>query len=343
MALCDALSEDLPYGEAVHAAIKQEDWPAYQEAIDFINSSADIDVVCLQHEYGIYGGHAGEFAAQFVEKLKKPVVATLHTILSEPTDTQREILQRICHKASSVVVMLEQGATVLSDTYQVPRSKIIVIPHGVPRFSVDNLESWKNDMGLSNQTIMCGINLISPSKGIEYGIKSLPEIVKHVPDFLYLVVGATHPVILARHQGRDEYREQLQSLSEELNVADHVRFINKYVSLDDLVKYVAISDFYLTPYIDPQQVTSGALSYAIGAGKVCISTPYLYAREMLNHDRGVLVPFRDHDAIANSVINLVKNPEEKLHIEQGALETGRSMNWEHVAEQYLQLFRTVLQ
>jgi glycosyltransferase involved in cell wall biosynthesis len=342
MAMCDALSEDLPYGDMVQVAIKQEDWSGYQEAIDFINTSSDIDLVCLQHEYGIYGGAAGEFAAKFVESLDKPVVATLHTILSEPTETQHHILQRICAKAEAVVVMLEQGAAVLSSTYQVPQSKIVTIPHGVPHFTVEGLPQWKKEKGLDNRVIMCGINLISPSKGIEYGIKSLPEIVKHIPNFLYLVVGATHPVILAKHQGRDEYREQLQSLSEELNVSQNVRFVNEYVSLDDLVKFVAVSDFYLTPYIDPQQVTSGALSYAIGAGKVCISTPYLYAREMLSKDHGILVPFRNHQAIAEAVVNLVKNPKEKKFIEQNALATGKSMNWEHVAEQYLQLFRSVL-
>ncbi len=342
MAMCDALSEELPYGKAVKYAIKEGDWSDYAKALKEINQDPDIDMICLQHEYGIYGGETGEFAATFIEKIKKPVVTTLHTILSEPTPSQLKTLQRICHRADAIVVMLEQGARVLSNVYGVPAEKISVIPHGVPQFSVDNLQTWKKDMKLENRIIMSSINLISSSKGIEYGIQSLPEIVKRVPNFLYLVVGATHPVLLARNQGRDDYRQKLQQMSEELGVADNVRFINQYVSLEELVKVVAASDFYLTPYIDPQQVTSGALSYAIGAGKVCISTPYLYAREMLNQDRGVLVPFKDYQHIADAVIDLIDHPHKKTLIENNAYATGKSMNWENIARQYLKLFNSVL-
>jgi glycosyltransferase involved in cell wall biosynthesis len=297
----------------------------------------------MQHEYGIFGGDkAGQYAAEFVEKLHKPVVTTLHTILSEPTVDQLGTLQRICRKASAIVVMLEEGARVLSKVYQVPSNKIFVIPHGVPQFSVNDLDGWKKDMDLQDRVIMSSINLISPSKGIEYGIRSLPKIVEQVPNFLYLVVGATHPVLLAKNQGQDAYRDKLTQLSVDLNVADHVRFINEYVSLEELIKVVAASDFYLTPYVDPQQVTSGALSYAIGAGKVCISTPYLYAKEMLNRNRGVLVPFANSDAIAQSVTDLMAHPTKKHAIERNALSTGRSMNWENIAQQYLQLFKTIL-
>lgn len=342
IAMADALSEELPYGKEVKRTIKQGEWEAYQALADQINKDSSIDLVCLQHEYGIYGGDTGEYAAKFAEILEKPIVVTLHTILSEPKPTQRQILQRICTKSSAVVVMLEQGAKVLASVYNVPATKIKVIPHGVPHFSVPRLEDWKKSMDLENRVVMSSINLISSSKGIEYGIQALPEIVKQVPNFLYLVVGATHPVLLARANGRDEYREQLQKMINDLGVADHVRFINRYVSLDELVHVVAASDYYLTPYIDPQQVTSGALSYAIGAGKVCISTPYLYAKEMLNNNRGVLVPFKNHVAIAEAVVNLSKHPQEKASIESKTQATGKNMNWNNVARQYLELFASVI-
>jgi glycosyltransferase involved in cell wall biosynthesis len=341
MVMCDKLSEELAYPEEARFIVRESEWSDYQRAAEEINKSEEFDLICLQHEYGIFGGEGGEYGVRFIEMLKKPIIATLHTILPTTSPKNVENLQRVCRKAERVIVMLEAGADILHRTYKIPREKIAVVPHGVPQFTSGSVEISKKELGLQNNIVMTSINLLSSNKGIEYAIRSLPEIVEQFPNFIYLVVGQTHPVILANANGQDEYRNHLITLARKLGVQRNVVFINRYVSLKELISIVSASDFYVTPYTEPQQVTSGALAYAIGAGKVCISTPYLYANQMLGKGRGVIVPFQNSEHIAKSIISLIRNPSQKRQIEQKAHHIGKLMTWRNVGKQYLQLFNSL--
>lgn len=340
VALMDSLSENLPYPSRVVFKVRQKVWADYQKAALLINKSS-ADMVCLQHEYGIYGGDYGNFVLPLIDKIKKPIIATLHTVVPKPDKKHLKITRSLCRRSSFVVVMLEEAARILSQKYRIPPSNIIVIPHGVPNFSNFTTQTAKEKLGLSGKTVMTSINLLSHYKGVEYAIKSLPEIVKKVPNFIYQIVGETHPDYLRQMGGVDTYRQGLQALARRLGVSPYIRFVNKYISLEELVGFIEATDFYVTPYIDPGQITSGALAYAVGAGKVCISTPYLYAKEMLSGGRGIIVPFAGSGEIARAVINLAGNPEQMRQHQQKTYRVGKLMTWPYVASQYLELFNLV--
>ncbi len=342
VAMKDDVSSKLDYPDEVKLTIHQNSWSDYQRAIKYINSSKNVDIVCLQHEFGIYGRRDGEMVVKFIRQINKPILSTLHTVIPAPSPNLRKIIRQIYDQSSFVVVMLEAGARILAEDYGLDKQKIIVIPHGVPQFQLGEVDSWKQKLGLDENKVMSSVNLLSASKGIEYAINSLPEIIKEVPNFIYLVVGETHPGELAKSNGVDGYRDDLIKLSKRLKVEKNVRFINEYVSLDDLIGYVSASDFYITPYVNPQQITSGSLAYAIGAGKVCISTPYLYAKEMLGKNKGILVPFKGSKEIAGAVIEMVKNPDRKRALEIEAYRVGKNMTWDRVGGQYLQLFNKII-
>ncbi len=321
----------------------QQDWADYKKAIKYINQSPDIDLVCIQHEFGIYGGVDGEMIIPFIKRIQKPIVTTFHTILPNPNKKQIKIIQLIAHKSKYVVVMMKTGAKLLQQVYSIPEDKIRIIPHGVPNFPKFGAKLWKTKLKLEDKVVMSSVNLLSPAKGIEYAISSLPEIVKVIPNFIYQVVGQTHPNELKNDHGRDIYREKLLKLADDLKVTDYIRFVNKYVPLEDLVGFISATDYYVTPYIDPQQITSGALAYAIGAGKTCISTPYLYAKELLGSKRGILVPFEGSNEIAKAIINLHKNPELKKTYETKTYQMGKLMTWDKVAMGYQMLFKNAIQ
>lgn len=342
IALDNDISKKLTYSRDVKVRIRENEWVDYQNVIDYLNSPSGPEVISLQHEYGIFGKNAGKFAALLTDLVDKPVVTTFHTILTDPSRLKREIVSRISDQSAFVVVMLALAASILENKYQVDPKKIVVIPHGVPDFPRLHPREWKTQLGLNDRVVMTSTNLLSPTKGIEYAVGSLPEITKVIPNFLYLVIGQTHPVYLTETGRQDLYRQRLRDLAKQLGVQQHVRFIKRYVSLKELVNYIGASDFYVTPYLDPQQSASGSLSHAIGGGKVCISTPYLYAGEVLSRGRGILVPFRDSHAISQAVVRLAKNPKRLQEYERRAWQFGRSMTWVNVAHQYYHLFNTAV-
>src|SRR5579884_536179 len=337
-AMVDEASSSLTYPKEVAYVIRQELWEDYLSLIQIINFTNKYDLICVQHEFGIYGGDLGEYIARFLEDINKPVITTLHTVLPKPTKLRKEIIQRVCGNSKKVVVMLKNGQKILNEVYGVPNYKVEVIHHGVPEFNLGDPKDVKKQLKLDDKVVMSSVNLLSPVKGVEYAIRALPEITKVVPNFVYQVIGETHPSEIRNNEGEDVLRKRLMRLAKKLGVEKNIRFINEYVSVPDLVKYVTASDFYITPYLDPQQSSSGALSYAIGGGKICISTPYLYAKEMLKKGAGILVPFRNSRAIAKSVVQAIKDEKVRRAMESKTKVIGKNMTWVSVGKQYDRLF-----
>ncbi len=327
------------YPWEVKYRIGQEDLAAYSAAADYVNSSS-AEIVCLQHEFGLFGGKDGEYILEFLKQVKKRIVTTLHTTPEKPTPNQKRIIREIFRYSDAVVVMIDPVVERLLKIYKVPKNKIVTIHHGVPDLPFGGTEHFKRLTRLKSKIVMSAINLISENKGLEYAVGAIPEIVKQFPNFLFLIIGVTHPVVKKREG--EKYRRKLQTLVKQLGLTDNVRFINNYLSLEDLLDYLRATDIYVTPYLDPQQIASGTLSYAVGAGKVSISTPYLYAQEVLNEVRGVLVPFRDSTAITKAVLEVLRDKNYRASLEQEAYRFGRMMTWPSVALAYFDLFNLVL-
>jgi len=331
--------DKINYPPEVKFKIKQNEVDSYIKAAGYINKST-ADIVVLEHEFGLYGGEFGEYIIRLAEQIKKPLIITVHTIPDNPDIGYGLALKDIIKFAYKVIAMMPQSIQKFIKKYNYPEENIEIIPHGVPDISLESNDKYKRKKGFKDKIILGNINLLSEIKGLEYIIEALEEIKRHFPNVLYLIIGQTHPVV-SKIEG-EKYRNFLKRKIKQLNLRDNVRFINKYMSLEELVVWLKVIDIYITPYLDPEQSASGALAYAIGAGKACISTPYLYAKEILEHGRGVIVPFRNSQAIANAVIDLCKNPEKKLRIESKAYKFGRLMTWYNVALQHLQLFNEVL-
>lgn len=327
------------YPWEVKFRINQEDVTNYISAAEYINSSS-AEIVCLEHDFGLYGSRDGEYILEFLKRIKKKVVTTFHTVLENPSQNQKRIIQEIAKYSDALVVMIDPGVKRLVDVYEVDSNKVAVIHHGVPDIPFGGTEHFKEETKLTGRTVMSAINLISPNKGLEYAIEAIPGIIKKIPDFLFLIIGETHPVVKKRFG--EKYREELQSRVKKLKIEKHVQFINHYLSLESLIDYLRATDYYVTPYLDPEQIASGTLSYAVGAGKICISTPYLYAQEVLNGNRGILVPFRDSKAIAQAVLSVSTDQSKKESLEREAYKLGRVMTWSSVALDYLDLFNLVL-
>ena len=337
-AMDNKISEGLRYPHEVKFRLRQEVKEDYDEVVNYVNETGEIDIVVIQHEFGILGGDSGDLVLEFMEKLQKPVVVTLHTVLEKPTPKTKEIIMRMGRRAEYLVVMLEAAREMLVNKYKVDRRKIMVIPHGVPDFP--RFTNGKKKLGLYGKVVMASANLVSSSKGIEYVIAAMPEIIKEIPEIVYLIVGETHPVVKLTEG--EKYRNKLKKMAKDLALGRHVKFVNKYLPLQKLINYVAASDIYITPYLDPQQAASGSLAYAIGAGKACISTPYLYAREMFNLGCGKLVPFADSEAIARTVIETWKDKQSRAECEGKAYDLGRTMTWYYVGHQYYHLMQHAL-
>ena len=327
------------YPWEVKYRIQQDDLEAYLAAADYVNSSS-AEIVCLQHEFGLFGGKDGEYILEFLKRVNKRVVTTLHTTPEIPNPNQKRIIKEIFKYSDAVVVMTEPVVDRLLKIYKVPKGKIAIIHHGVPDIPFGGTEHFKRITRLKGKIVISAINLISDNKGLEYAIAAIPEIVKQFPNVVLLIIGETHPVVKKKYG--EKYRQQLESLVKEYKISDNVKFINKYLSLEDLVDYLRATDIYITPYLDPQQIASGTLSYAVGAGKVSISTPYLYAKEVLNNNRGVLVPFRDSAAISQAVVKVLQERSYKESLEREAYKFGRLMTWSSVALAYFDLFNLVL-
>ncbi len=326
------------YPEAVGFELHQNNAADYLEAARRINRSG-AQAVCIQHEYGIYGGSAGEHLLILLNALRVPVVTTLHTILTHPDPDQRRVMQRLVERSSRLVVMSRKGRDILRAVYDAPLSKIQVIPHGTPDHPMVEPMEFKNRFGLGGREVLFTFGLLSPGKGLESMIRAMPAITKARPHALYVILGATHPHLVAREG--EAYRNSLRDLADSLGVGDAVHFVNTYVDTPLLLQYLAAADIYVTPYPNEAQITSGTLSYAVGLGKPVISTPYWHAAELLAEDRGVLVPFNDPDALAQASIGLLSDDERRERIRGNAYAAGREMIWSKLAEGYMGLFTTV--
>ncbi|MFA6250340.1 MAG: glycosyltransferase family 4 protein [Candidatus Shapirobacteria bacterium] len=318
--------------------IQRDDLNTYLQAACYINNSG-ADVVMIEHEFGIFGGSFGEYIIPFLDAVKKPVVSTFHTIPEDPESEYGRVLKKFGDKVWGITVMLEQSAKKLAKDYKISKKKIVVIPHGTPDLPFTSSDKYKKDKGLKGRFILGNVNLLAKNKGLEYTIEAIAKIAKDIPEVLYIAIGQTHPIV--KETEGEAYREFLKKRVKELGIQHNVRFVNKYVSLDSLISWLKAMDVYITPYLDPQQSSSGALAYAVGAGKPCISTPYKYAKEVLADGRGLLVPFKNSNAIANEVLDLWNNAEKRREIQKKAYDFGRHMTWSAVALQHLDLFESV--
>jgi glycosyltransferase involved in cell wall biosynthesis len=324
-----------PYPARVRFELTEKDIHSYTRAADFLNIN-NVDLVCLQFEYGIFGGKAGSHILTLLRDLRMPIVTTLHTILNSPTADQRLVLEEVAALSDRLVVMSERGSEYLQKIYHVLPEKIDLIPHGIPDVPFVDPSFNKDLFGVEGKTVLLSFGLLSANKGIETVISAMPEIVARYPNSVYIVVGATHPHVI-KHEG-ETYRLSLQWLAQQKGVESHVIFYNRFVSLEELVKFIGAADIYITPYLNEAQIVSGTLAYTLGAGKAVISTPYWYAQEMLADKRGVLVPFRDPAALAEQVINLLGNEAERHAIRKRAYMFGRAMIWPEVAKRYMESF-----
>lgn len=328
--------EGYDYPPKVQFELQEKEIDSYRRAADFLNFN-NADVLCVQHEFGIYGGPAGSHLLALLKEVRMPVVTTLHTILREPSSAQRLVMDQIVRRSDRLVVMAKNGAAILRETYGVADAKIDLIPHGIPDVPFKASSFFKEQFGVGGRTVLLTFGLIGPGKGIEHVIEALPQILLRHPDVVYLVLGATHPNLIAREGER--YRLSLERLAEDRGVKENVIFYNRFVSQADLTEFIGATDIYLTPYVAEAQITSGALAYVFGAGKVVVSTPYWHAQELLADGRGVLVPFRDPPAIAAAVCGLLDDPERMEKMRAGAYAMGREMIWSETANRYLSAFQ----
>ena len=351
--LCEAVSKGAPwalcYAGAVNDRTEGYDYPSrvrfellekdidsYRRAADFLNFD-NAEVLCVQHEFGIYGGPSGSHLLALLKEVRMPVVTTLHTILQEPDAIQRKVMEELVLCSDRLVVMARKGADILRDVYGVPGAKVDLIPHGIPDIPFADSHLSKEQFGVEGRMVLLTFGLLGPRKGIEHVIEALPEIVRRYPNVIYLVVGVTHPHLVAREG--EKYRLSLERLAEECGVKEHLIFFNRFVSLEDLAEFICAADIYLTPYLDAAQITSGTLAYVFGAGKPVVSTPYWHAQELLADGRGILVPFHNPAAIAEGVCEYLDHPELMESTRQKAYELGREMIWPAVAERYLESFQ----
>jgi glycosyltransferase involved in cell wall biosynthesis len=323
------------YPARVRFELTEKDIESYRRAADFLNIN-NVDMVSLQHEYGIFGGKAGSYILTLLRELRMPVVTTLHTILRDPNPDQRRVLEEIVSLSDRVVVMSERGAEFLQTIYHVPEEKIDLIPHGIPDVPFVDPSFNKDLFGVEGKSVLLSFGLLSANKGIENVIAALPIILSKYPNVVYMIVGATHPHVI-QNEG-ETYRLSLQRLAHEKGVEGNVIFYNRFVSLEELVQFISAADIYITPYLDAAQITSGTLAYTLGAGKAIISTPYWYAEEMLAEERGALVPFSDPQALAGQVMDLLGNESKRHAMRKRAYLFGRDMIWPQVARRYMKTF-----
>jgi len=310
----------------------------YRLAAEFLNMNR-VEVVCLQHEYGIFGGDHGSYVLELLRNLRMPVVSTLHTILCRPNPMQRAVLEEICRLSDRVVVMSQKARQLLEQVYSVPPQKILFIPHGIPDVPFVDPNYYKDQFGVEGRKVILTFGLVSPGKGLEYMIGAMPEVVRRFPEATYIILGATHPNV-RREQG-ESYRLSLHRLARDLGVEDHLIFHNRFVDLNELCEFLGAADIYVTPYLNREQIVSGTLSYALGAGKATVSTPYWYAEEMLAEGRGRLAAFRSSEELAHHVIDLLDNEVERHAMRKRAYTYCRDMVWKEVARRYLATFAEV--
>jgi glycosyltransferase involved in cell wall biosynthesis len=327
--------EGYDYPDRVRFEIEEQEIASYRRAADFLNIN-NVEVVSVQHEFGIYGGPAGSHLLELMRHVRMPVVTTLHTVLQDPNPDQRHVMATLDSLSSRFVVMADRGRALLQSVYGVNPDKVDLIPHGVIDMPFLDSNFYKDEFDVEGKTVLLTFGLLSPNKGIEKVIEAMPAILERNPDCVYIVLGATHPNLLAAEG--EKYRNRLEQLAESLGVTKQVIFHNQFVELEDLKKFIGCADIYLTPYLNEAQITSGTLAYTFGAGKAIVSTPYWHARELLDGDRGVLVPFSDSAAIAAAVNGILSAPTRMTAMRKRAWKQGREMIWSVVAQRYMESF-----
>lgn len=323
------------YPERVRSEIAEGYLFSYRETADRLNTG-NVDLVCLQHEFGIFGGKAGSYILELLRRLTMPVVTTLHTVLSEPDDDQRNVMQQIVTRSDRLIVMSDYSSRVLQNIFGVSAAKIDLIPHGIPNLPFVEPEVYKDALGIAGKTVLLTFGLLSPNKGFESMIRALPRILARHKDVVYVIAGATHPHVRAREG--DRYRDQLQTMARELGVERQVVFHNRFVSPQEMASLVGSADIYITPYCYAAQAVSGTLAYAMGAGKAIISTPYWHAAELLKDGRGILVPFQNPAALAAETIDLLEDDVARNAMRKRAYQYARQMVWDRVAQSYMRSF-----
>ncbi len=323
------------YPDVVRFEIEEQDLDSYRRAADFLNSS-EVDVVSLQHEFGIFGGPAGSHLLALLRDLRAPVVTTLHTVLLKPNADQHRVMRRLIAYSSRLVVMTERGHKILREVYQAPPAKIDLVPHGIPDVPFVASEHYKDRFGVGGKRVLLTFGLLSPNKGIEHVLNALPDIVAEFPDVVYIVLGATHPHELRTHG--EAYRSDLEAVVKRNRLENNVVFHNRFVELKELTEFIGAADLYITPYLDEAQITSGTLAYAFGAGKAVISTPYWHAAELLRDQRGVLVPFANPGAIGREARGLLRDGTRRSAMSDKAYKLGREMVWSNTAGLYMRSF-----
>jgi glycosyltransferase involved in cell wall biosynthesis len=330
--------EGYDYPERVRFELSEESPASYRQAADFLNFN-NIDLVCLQHEYGIFGGNSGGHILELLRRLQMPFVTTLHTVLRDPSPDQRAVMEEITRLSDRLIVMSQNSVDILQEVFHVPVEKIDLIPHGIPDLPFTDPSFYKDAFGTEGKEVLLTFGLLSPNKGIENVIRALPKILARHSNVVYMISGVTHPHVLRRDG--DKYRIFLQNLAKELGVEANVIFRNRFVSPQELVELIGAADIYITPYKHKGQVVSGTLAYALGAGKAIISTPYLHAIELLDGERGVLVPFDDPDALAEKTIALLDDETGRHAMRKRAYLYARDMVWSRVAQKYMQSFERI--
>lgn len=330
-----------PYGPEVRWRIRQGCPDTYTKAAIALNN-ADVDVVSVQHEFGLYGIWDKTFddhLRTFLETLEKPLVVTLHTVLPNPSPSVLQAMRRIGDRSQAIMAMAGRARTILEEEYGFDPAKLHVIPHGVPVMGVHDREAAKAGLGLSGRRVISTFGFVDPRKGLEYMIEAMADVVRRHPETLYVLLGKTHPD-LVRHAG-EEYRTGLIDLVRALGLDEHVMFVDEYLSQEQILDYLVASDIYVTPYLDPNQITSGTLSYALGAGKAIVSTSYAHAVEALADRRGLLVDFRSAEALGRAVTNILDSDELRTDLQQNAARYGAHMAWPTIGRSVAQLYRSV--
>jgi glycosyltransferase involved in cell wall biosynthesis len=350
--LCEAIATEFPecqcmvgavndrpegynYPARIRFEIDEKELDSYRRAADFLNIN-NVEVVSVQHEFGIYGGPAGSHLLALLRDVHMPVVTTLHTLLREPNPEQRAVMEQLDELSNRFIVMADRGKRYLEQIYGVAQEKIDVIPHGIPDIPFIDPNFNKDQFGVEGKTVLLTFGLLSPNKGIEQVIEALPSILSQHPNVVYIILGATHPNVIA-HEG-ESYRLKLERLAEDRSVTRNVIFYNRFVTLEELKEFIGAADIYITPYLNESQITSGTLAYTFGAGKAVISTPYWHAKELLAKERGILVPFSDPQAIAEGVNRFLSDPVLMTATRKRAWKLGRGMIWQVVAQRHMESF-----
>jgi glycosyltransferase involved in cell wall biosynthesis len=350
--ICDAIATEFPecqcvvgavndrpegydYPDRIRFEIDEKELDSYRRAADFLNIN-NVEIVLVQHEFGIYGGPAGSHLLALLRDVHMPVVTALHTVLREPNPDQLALMRQLDELSSRFIVMAERGKGFLQEIYGIAPEKVDVIPHGIPDMPFIDPSFNKDQFGVEGKTVLLTFGLLSPNKGIEHVIEALPSILQQHPNVVYIILGATHPNVIAREG--ESYRLRLERLAEDRGVASHVIFYNRFVTLEELKEFIGAADIYITPYLNESQITSGTLAYTFGAGKAVISTPYWHAQDLLTDDRGILVPFANPNAIAEGVQRFLSDPVLMTATRKKAWKLGREMIWPVVAKLHMKSF-----